>query len=555
MICQIAYNFNADNYLVVWEDYSRVGGWSDSDIHGQFLHGDGTLQGDPLVICGADSNQYWPRLAFDPDRNRYLVVFEDYRHGWKGDVRGVFIGADGSLIPAPTSDADGTFIISGNAASVYTCSVAYNFRENRYLVVWGDFRNDPTGMSFIGNDVYGQLVAADGTLLPPPQPAEPAVNFPIAYADFQESVADVTYSPITNEFFVVYGTELGTIMGQRIDHLGRLLAQDGSITPSLQKAGADPGGIALSPVPAIPIASGFTSGPDNFQARVEANNEFSWTEGEWCECEVVWKGVLPPRADTDIYGQRIGFFKEADKYVARYLDLKGQAVSTPAFHEISVQKDYPSPMDLAFSARDNEFLVVWGDPRDRGYQRMDLYSQRLAVNDAREMIFLGADRKTVVTANENIPLIVGDDFAGGILGVAHNLKSNEFVTAFEFEKAAAGAGRDIYGCRISGSALTAVKRPARPPEETWLAYNYPNPFNPQTMISYHLSQPGPVRIAIFDRSGRLLVTLEQEARTAGTQNLIWKGCDQNGKPVPSGLYLYRITAGDQRQEGKMTLVR
>ena len=66
---QACYDYNSDEYLVVWEDYR---GGSGSDIYGQFVDGDGSLIGENFAICASEGDQYWPRLDFDPGNNRYL---------------------------------------------------------------------------------------------------------------------------------------------------------------------------------------------------------------------------------------------------------------------------------------------------------------------------------------------------------------------------------------------------------------------------------------------------------------------------------------------------
>ena len=95
---QVAYNTNADEYLVVWEDNRN----SDTDIYGQFVQSNGTLKGKNFPICTVSGDQYWPRLDFDPINNRFLIVFEDWRNTSNGDIRGVFVNSDGTFYNAPT---------------------------------------------------------------------------------------------------------------------------------------------------------------------------------------------------------------------------------------------------------------------------------------------------------------------------------------------------------------------------------------------------------------------------------------------------------------------
>jgi flagellar hook assembly protein FlgD len=80
--------------------------------------------------------------------------------------------------------------------------------------------------------------------------------------------------------------------------------------------------------------------------------------------------------------------------------------------------------------------------------------------------------------------------------------------------------------------------------------NIPNPFNPVTTIQYDVPAGGAdVNIAVFDVSGRRVRTLVNEHRNAGRFSAQWNGADDRGGRVASGVYFYRMRAGDfARQE-------
>jgi len=93
------------------------------------------------------------------------------------------------------------------------------------------------------------------------------------------------------------------------------------------------------------------------------------------------------------------------------------------------------------------------------------------------------------------------------------------------------------------------------PDDFALGQNYPNPFNPTTTISYQLPQAERVKITVYDLTGRLVRELVNENQTAGAHTVQWNGIDRNGRPAASGLYLYRIRAGEFVQTRKMALVK
>ena len=88
-----------------------------------------------------------------------------------------------------------------------------------------------------------------------------------------------------------------------------------------------------------------------------------------------------------------------------------------------------------------------------------------------------------------------------------------------------------------------------------LDQNVPNPFNPTTTIGFSLPRTGPVKLQVFDVRGRLVRTLLDEARSAGTYEVKWDGRDEGGRRAASGVYLYRLDAVGQVLQNKMTLVK
>jgi 5'-nucleotidase/UDP-sugar diphosphatase len=93
------------------------------------------------------------------------------------------------------------------------------------------------------------------------------------------------------------------------------------------------------------------------------------------------------------------------------------------------------------------------------------------------------------------------------------------------------------------------------PEDFQLFQNYPNPFNPQTEIAYYLPFDSHVKLTIYNIIGQKVKILVDEYQSAGTRSVIWDGCDQSGERVASGIYLYRLQAGEVIQTRKMSLLK
>ncbi|HEU4365410.1 MAG TPA: FlgD immunoglobulin-like domain containing protein [Candidatus Krumholzibacteria bacterium] len=94
-----------------------------------------------------------------------------------------------------------------------------------------------------------------------------------------------------------------------------------------------------------------------------------------------------------------------------------------------------------------------------------------------------------------------------------------------------------------------------PARATRLEQNYPNPFNPQTTIAFSLAQRGAVTLAVYDVAGRLVRRLADGTADAGEHSAAWDGHNDAGAQVASGVYFYKLTAGDFVQTRKMVLLK
>lgn len=93
------------------------------------------------------------------------------------------------------------------------------------------------------------------------------------------------------------------------------------------------------------------------------------------------------------------------------------------------------------------------------------------------------------------------------------------------------------------------------PQEFRLLQNYPNPFNPSTTIQFELPSASVVTLEIYDVMGRHVETPYRASLPMGTHKYVWNATDANGHPVVSGIYFYRLQAGDHVATRKMILMR
>ena len=106
---------------------------------------------------------------------------------------------------------------------------------------------------------------------------------------------------------------------------------------------------------------------------------------------------------------------------------------------------------------------------------------------------------------------------------------------------------------IENSQINSLKiRVNYLPELTNLYQNYPNPFNPVTKIKYDLNQACDVKISIYDLVGREIIQLVNETQNAGSYEI---ELDANKVGLSSGVYLYRLNAGNYVNTKKLILIK
>jgi len=125
----------------------------------------------------------------------------------------------------------------------------------------------------------------------------------------------------------------------------------------------------------------------------------------------------------------------------------------------------------------------------------------------------------------------------------HMTKSRSGATIWAVRS---NGGISRYGSLISGVTPVSTETPSN----YSLSQNYPNPFNPVTKINYALPKSGLVTLKIYDILGKEVATLVNEVKNVGTYSI-----DFNGSNLSSGVYFYKLTAGDFSSIKKMSLIK
>lgn len=110
---------------------------------------------------------------------------------------------------------------------------------------------------------------------------------------------------------------------------------------------------------------------------------------------------------------------------------------------------------------------------------------------------------------------------------------------------------DISNTNFSISTVSGISNQNAEPLSFRLAQNFPNPFNPTTMINFVIPQKSAVSLSVYDMSGKLVAELiNNETKTEGSYSY-----EFDGSRLSSGMYVYRLTAGKHSETRKMILVK
>jgi hypothetical protein len=156
-------------------------------------------------------------------------------------------------------------------------------------------------------------------------------------------------------------------------------------------------------------------------------------------------------------------------------------------------------------------------------------------------------------------------FTGSVLEVAFDRYSSymslgSVIPGNQYPVTITGEFNDGVG--FSGETMITVQTAAPKligeaeiPESFSLIQNYPNPFNPETDISYALPSDCKVNLTIYNLLGQKVKTLVNEPQTAGYKTVHWGGKDEQGNLVASGIYFYKLNAGEYTDTKKMVMTK
>jgi hypothetical protein len=140
--------------------------------------------------------------------------------------------------------------------------------------------------------------------------------------------------------------------------------------------------------------------------------------------------------------------------------------------------------------------------------------------------------------------------AGAVTSVEWYQRGVGMVVMIDIDAATGGMVEDYRLFEVTPAAEGPHASPPR------LEPGVPNPFNPRTTISFTIQRDGQVTLQVFDCLGRRVKDLlSDQMRSAGRHSVVWDGRDNQGRALPSGVYLSRLVSGGHTSSRRHTLLR
>ena len=505
---------------IAWVD-ARAGTFQ-GDIYLQRMSGAGLPQfaADGVAVCAAANSQLSVRMVRDGGEG-VLLAWEDRRDGLDYEIYAQRVGTDG--IPYWTTDGVDVPQIAG----AQTRPAIISDGQSGAIVAWEDSRNGACR----SKDVYVRRVDSRGT------PTWTANGVAVCSAlDDQDDVQMVGDG--SGGAFLAWSdmrSEVRDSYAQRVSSAGAVQWMSNGVAMCLAPDRQVDLAVAARVGGGTVVAwNDWRSGAFIVYAQaVNASGVPQWTtNGILC---AGLSSASPPVIVSDANGYLLALNLGSDIYVQR-LDAAGVpqwGANGVALCTATGTQTRPAIVSDGLGGA----VVAWTDYRNGNG---DIYAQRVNSSGTLQWAADGVALCTA-TGDQDKPAIASDAVAGAIV---------------TWEDPRSGV-LDVYAQRVSptgevgpttsveqGAAMSFALAPARP-----------NPSRGVVELSLTLPAAMPARVELFDSAGRMVRTLASGALPAGVTTLRWDGCDNNGSPVPSGVYLARAAVGARTAVARIERVR
>ncbi len=549
--------FNGENYLLTWEDY-RAGY---PDIYGARVDTSVVLLDSIGIPISTHFNEeFQPSVAFDG--SNFLIVWSETDKG----IYGARLDTTGLLLDSTGINVSSTVYAQWHPS----CS----FDGRNYFVVWQDKRND------IDYNIYGARVDTTGAIIDP----DP---IPISTEVVNQQFCKVAFSPV-NYLVVWQDDRFSNIYGARVDTTGAVL---------------DPSGFTVGGGPWEQESPSITFGAENYfvvwhdrrnvsgigiyGARVSISGTVLNPSGIQISYVQDYEELYPTIAfNSENY--LVVWYRLSSLLYAALVDTSGQVIDSFVITDNIDHLSHPS-----ITSDGTSYFVAWQDDRNAD---LDIYGSRVNSSgtildttgipistssgnqvcpsvafDGTDYIVLWEDYGNVFTdiygARVSTAGIVLDTFT--VVTQEGNQFSPALVKGPDEELLVTYSGfvdsintRPANTMRIWGSLFippVGLKEdiPISKPLHFSLKQNFPNPIFSETQITYSIPRNSntTTNLKIYNSTGQQVKNLVNKNQLPGFYTVRWDCIDDKGKPVPNGIYFYRLSVGKNIAVKKIVVIR
>jgi len=569
-----------DEIYISWEDWRT----DSASIYSQVLNYDGIIQlpENGIEIFGGLSGETY-NLKILPNGDNPFLIWRDNRY-FNDQIYIQSLNCDGSTV----FEEDGIPITSftGNNQENFDCT--FNPVTEEIAIVWEETRTD-------FQQIYAQTLDSSGNFLWN-ETGLPVGEYLLGQQELpqisiKEDNGELDYYIGWSDFrdleFAIYGQKIHNGILQW-DTEGKLIAAPtgyDQMQDIVENFYIWRGGSYLN--------------PDIFAKLVDENGNTAagWPEDglEICNAEdrqMNPRGVITPQGllilwedhrndESDIYGQIVTYdgnilwqenglplvIQENSQYYFKFIYDDGLYLTWSDFRSGSYCGIYIQKFDENGNElwQEGGVLVAGDDETDCSYPDLVTVGNKIFIvweefNDFNAYFDIKAQ-----LLNENGELLLNpqglvicDEFGDQIYPLVVSNGNNDAIIAWLDNRAKyLSAGfeefQGVYAQKFYVEQ-TSIENEVIP-NTNFMLSNYPNPFNPNTTISFSLQNNSIVEISIYNIKGHKVKQLVSDQLSAGQHSVVWDGTDNNNKSISSGIYFYKFKAGDYSEIKKMILLK
>ncbi|MBN2829864.1 MAG: endonuclease [Candidatus Cloacimonetes bacterium] len=236
-----------------------------------------------------------------------------------------------------------------------------------------------------------------------------------------------------------------------------------------------------------------------------------------------------------------------------WIDVTSTSIGTPGAKNLNTLNSDYSVLPVTFSnmylslTEQNAIEIHWATASESNLNGFKIYRLVMDIDSEDEPLLENAESfNSIISANNNSD---GADYSFLDQEVYRGYKYYYWIECIGFNGHSSYYGPVLMTIDNNNQGNPSI------PLVTKLKNIYPNPFNPETRVSYSISTGVDVKISVYNLKGQCLKTLVDRFVTPGNYYATWNGKDSNGKSCPSGVYFFRMDAGKMSSVKKALLLK